>query len=178
MLSPTVIAAATYLCAAAITKGEIILRQVNPTHLAALYPVLEEMGCQMRITEDLIALTCRERAQGGQKRENNAPIPVFPTDSQAPVMAVTTVADGSSLFVENIFESRYKHAGQLSRMGAKIKTEGRVAVVEGVERLHSATVQCTDLPRWGLHLSLRALAADGVSRITDIKHIDRGYEKF
>lgn len=173
---PDRIAAATYLCAAAITRGEIALRGVVPAHLTSMLPVLEEMGCELRLYEDAVCLTCKQRPKA-VRSVKTMPYPGFPTDAQAPVMAVTTVADGTSLFVENIFESRYKHAGQLCRMGARIKIEGRVAVVEGTDRLHSASVQCTDL-RGGAALVVAALAADGTSRITDIKHIDRGYENF
>jgi UDP-N-acetylglucosamine 1-carboxyvinyltransferase len=105
------------------------------------------------------------------------PYPGFPTDAQSPLMALACVANGTSVFVENIFESRYKHAAELARMGAKIKIEGRVAVVEGVERLHSATVVCTDL-RGGAALATAALAAEGISEITEIHHIERGYQDF
>jgi UDP-N-acetylglucosamine 1-carboxyvinyltransferase len=104
------------------------------------------------------------------------PYPGFPTDAQAPVMAMITVADGTSVFIENIFESRYKHAGELMRLGAKIKIEGRVAVVEGVKRLSGTQVECTDL-RGGAALVIAGLAADGVTEVTHIHHIDRGYEK-
>ena len=103
------------------------------------------------------------------------PYPGFPTDAQAPVMAMACVADGTSVFVENIFESRYKHAGELSRLGAKIKVEGRVAVVEGVPGLSGAPVECTDL-RGGAALVVAALAAEGQTVITGLHHLDRGYE--
>ena len=103
------------------------------------------------------------------------PYPGFPTDAQAPVMAMTCVADGSSMFVENIFESRYKHAGELLRLGASIKVEGRVAVVEGVPRLSGAPVQAPDL-RGGAALLIGGLAAEGTTILTGLQHLDRGYE--
>jgi UDP-N-acetylglucosamine 1-carboxyvinyltransferase len=105
------------------------------------------------------------------------PYPGFPTDAQSPLMALSCVADGTSVYVENIFESRYKHAAELARMGAKIKIEGRVAVVEGVSRLHGAPVVCTDL-RGGAALVTAALAAEGITEVTHIHHIERGYQDF
>ena len=104
------------------------------------------------------------------------PYPGFPTDAQAPVMALSTLADGTSVFVENIFESRYKHASELARMGAHIKLEGRVALVEGTEKLYGAPVAATDL-RGGAALVVAGLAAEGQTAISEIRHIDRGYER-
>lgn len=103
------------------------------------------------------------------------PYPGFPTDAQAPVMAMACVADGTSVFIENIFENRYKHAGELLRLGARIKVEGRVAVVEGVPVLSGAQVECTDL-RGGAALVIAGLAAEGITTVTEIHHLDRGYE--
>ena len=103
------------------------------------------------------------------------PYPGFPTDAGAPVMAMTCTAAGTSVFIENIFENRYKHVGELQRMGAHIKTEGRVAVVEGVPHLSGAPVECSDL-RGGAALVVAALAADGKSEIGALSHLDRGYD--
>ena len=103
------------------------------------------------------------------------PYPGFPTDAQAPFMGLMCVAKGSTVFVETVFENRYKHIAELQRMGARITPEGRVAVVEGVKRLKGAPVQATDL-RGGAALMIAALAADGITEISDIYHIDRGYE--
>lgn len=103
------------------------------------------------------------------------PYPGFPTDAQAPFMAMGCLAQGTSLFIENIFENRYKHVEELTRMGAHIKLEGRVAVVEGAERLHGASVACTDL-RGGAALVIAALAAEGETTVDEIRHIERGYE--
>jgi UDP-N-acetylglucosamine 1-carboxyvinyltransferase len=104
------------------------------------------------------------------------PYPGFPTDAQAQLMAAACTARGTTVFVENIFENRYRHAAELLRMGAKIRTSGRVAVVEGCEKLRAADVACTDL-RGGAALVIAALAAEGTSTIREIHHIDRGYEK-
>ena len=104
------------------------------------------------------------------------PYPGFPTDAQAPVMSLTTLADGTSVFVENIFENRYKHVAELARMGADIKVEGKVAVVSGVRTLYGAGVDATDL-RGGAALIVAGLAAEGETVVSRIHHIDRGYEQ-
>ncbi len=173
---PDRIAAATYLCCAAITGGEIFLRDVFPEHLTAVYPMLEEAGCTIRITENTIQLTAATKLKP-IRVVRTMPYPGFPTDAQSPLMALSCIAEGTSVYVENIFESRYKHAAELARMGAKIKVEGRVAVVEGIPMLHGATVVCTDL-RGGAALVTAALAAEGISEITKISHIERGYQDF
>ncbi len=173
---PDRIAGATYLCAAAAAGGDIIIQNVCPDHMAAVIPVFEEVGCSMDIAHDAIHLQSKGRLHP-IKMVRTMPYPGFSTDAQSPVMSMAAIADGTSVFVENIFESRYKHVGELARMGADIKVEGRVAVVEGVEKLHSAQVRCTDL-RGGAALVVAALAAEGTSEINEIKHILRGYEDF
>lgn len=173
---PDRIATATYLCTAAITGGEILIKNTEPSHLAAVLPVFEEMGCKVTTGDRMIYLRSTLPLKP-VKMIRTMPYPAFPTDAQSPLMAVTTTANGTSVFVENIFESRYKHVTELVRLGAKIKVEGRVAVVDGVDLLHSATLQCTDL-RGGAALCVAALAAQGISEITETKHIERGYEDF
>ncbi len=170
------IAAATYLCCAAITGGQIVLHDVVFEHLTAVLPFLEETGCTIRSKRDTIELIAPKRLKP-VRMVRTMPYPGFPTDSQSPLMAITCVADGTSVFVENIFESRYKQVAELARMGAKIKVEGRVAVVEGVEKLHGASAFCTDL-RGGASLVVAALAAEGASEIAKISHIERGYQDF
>lgn len=173
---PDRIAVATYLCSAAITGGNVHLKQVEPQHLIAVFPILEETGCILNWTKDTITLAAPKILRP-MKSVRTMPYPGFPTDAQSPIMTLATLAKGTSVFVENIFENRYKQAGELARMGAKIKVEGRVAVVEGVDKLHAAPVVCTDL-RGGAALCLAALAADGISEIGHIFHIERGYENF
>ena len=173
---PDRIAAATYLCCAAITGGEITLKNTAPHHLTAIYPVLEGAGCTIRTNHDTIYLKAIERPRP-IKMVRTMPYPGFPTDAQSPLMALSCVAEGTSVYVENIFESRYKHADELARMGARIKVEGRVAVVEGVDKLHGAAVVCTDL-RGGAALVTAALRAEGKSEIERIFHIERGYQDF
>ena len=171
---PDRIAAATYLCAAAITGGRVRLTQVRPDHLTAVLPAFEEAGCRVRTGEGEILLEAPPRLER-VRMVRTMPYPGFSTDAQSPLMAVTCLARGTSIFVETIFESRYKQVDELARMGARIKVDGRMAVVEGVERLHSAPMNCTDL-RGGAALVIAALGAEGTSTIGQIRHIDRGYE--
>lgn len=173
---PDRIAAATYLCCAAITQGKLELQNVRPDHMTAVLPVFEEAGCELIVGDRTILLTAPKRLHR-IKSVRTMPYPGFSTDSQSPVMSMATVAEGSSMFIENIFESRYKQVDELYKMGARIKVEGRVAVVEGVPKLHSAPLRCTDL-RGGASLVVAALAAEGVSEIDEIKHISRGYTHF
>lgn len=171
---PDRIAAATYLTAAAITGSTLTISNVIPEHLAPVLPIFEECGCRIDCLEQRIKITAPKRLSR-VKSVRTMPYPGFPTDAQAPVMAMTTLADGTSIFVENIFESRYKHVGELLRLGANIKVEGRVAVVEGVLRLSGAPVEAADL-RGGAALVVAGLAAQGTTLITGLKHLDRGYE--
>ncbi|MEM1485388.1 UDP-N-acetylglucosamine 1-carboxyvinyltransferase [Oscillospiraceae bacterium PP1C4] len=170
------IATATYLSCAAITGGDIMLTDVCTEDLSAVLPCFEEMGCRMTVTPDTIRL-CAQHPLHPLRCVRTMPHPGFPTDAQSPLMAVAAIAQGSSVFVENIFESRYKHVPELVRMGADIKVEGRIAVVHGVKELHSATVRCTDL-RGGAAIATAALAASGETELLAIEHIDRGYEHF
>ncbi|MCI8648533.1 MAG: UDP-N-acetylglucosamine 1-carboxyvinyltransferase [Anaerotruncus sp.] len=170
------IAAATYLSAAAITHGDLTLTGVCPEHLSAVLPCFEEMGCRLAVDGSIIRLTAPQRLEP-LRCVRTMPYPGFPTDAQSPLMAVSCLAYGSSLFVENIFESRYKQVPELRRMGADIKVESRVALVKGVPSLHSATVRCTDL-RGGAAIAVAALGAEGESELFEIEHIDRGYEAF
>ena len=171
---PDRIVTATYLAGAAATGGEVTVRHVVPSDLESVLPIFDQAGCKMRIWQDAIRLEGPGMLHA-VRNIRTLPYPGFPTDAQAPVMAVLTVASGTSVFVETIFENRYKHAGELCRMGADIKIEGKVAVVRGVKKLYGANVRATDL-RGGAALVVAGLAAEGKTRISDIVHIDRGYE--
>ncbi len=172
---PDRIAAVTYLCCAAVTGGELILTGADITHIGAVVPVLKDMGCRIySFGRDSIYIKAPERLRAPHT-VRTMPYPGFPTDAQAPLMATCTVADGTAVFVENIFDNRYRHVSELLRMGAVIKTEGRVAVVQGVRRLSAAELVSPDL-RGGAALVIAALDADGTSSIGGISHIDRGYE--
>ena len=170
------IAAATYLFAGAITGGDVTLKNTVPQHLNSILPVLEETGCEISIKCNEIRLKAPLRLRRIDKLITQ-PYPGFPTDAQAPIMTLTVVADGTSVIVENIFESRFKHVPELLRMGAKIRTEGRVAVIDGVKRLYGASVVSPDL-RGGSALVLAGLVAHGTTEVGSLKHIDRGYENF
>lgn len=171
---PDRIVAITYLCGAAITGGDVLVNQVNTNDIESVLPILEQAGCKLSVYSDKVNISGPSMIRA-VKNIRTMPYPGFPTDAQAPIMALLTVASGTSMFVENIFESRYKHVSELTRMGADIKVEGKVAVVQGVKKLYGASVEATDL-RGGAALVIAALAAQGVSKINHIHHIDRGYE--
>ena len=171
---PDRIVAATWMAAAAVTGGNVTLRRVNIAHLSPVLPIFTEAGCEIAAGGDTLSIR-RAGPLRPMRCVRTMPYPGFPTDAQAPAMAMATVASGTSLFIENIFENRYKHAAELIRMGARIKVEGRVAVVEGVPSLFGAAVEATDL-RGGAALVVAGLAADGITEIRGLHHIDRGYE--
>lgn len=173
---PDRIAAATYMAAAAVTGGTLLLRDVNGGDLLPVLSAFEEAGCTVLRSGKELLLSAPERL-GPVRHIRTMPYPGFPTDAQAPVMAMAAVGRGTSVFVENIFESRYKHAAELNRLGAKIKVEGKVAVVEGVKRLSGASVSAADL-RGGAALAVAGLAAEGETQLLHPKYIDRGYEHF
>ena len=171
---PDRIVAATYLCAAASAGGEVFLRRAREEHLSTVTAVLREAGCAIRSDGRGIACVCRERPNAVHP-VRTAPYPGFPTDAQAILMAALLRCRGAAMFEENMFENRYRHVGELARMGAGIQVSGRTAVVTGVERLHGAPVRCTDL-RGGAALCVAALAAEGETEISETGHIARGYE--
>ena len=171
---PDRIVAGTYLVCAAITKGSVIVDGVRPEHIEAMLSVLREMGSSVYVsTNSVVCIPGKTIKPADYIR--TMPYPGFPTDIQAPFMALASVAQGTTIFAENIFESRYKHVQELLRMGADIKTDGRVAVVRGVNKLTGANVAAGDL-RGGAALVAAALAAEGVSEIGNVEYIDRGYE--
>ena len=171
---PDRIVAATYLCACASAGGEVYLRGARERHLATVADALRQAGCTVAGDGEGIACRCRRRLRA-VRPVRTAPYPGFPTDAQAVLMAALLRSRGTTVFEENIFENRYRHVDELTRMGAEIRVAGRVAVVTGVERLSGAAVRCTDL-RGGAALCVAALAADGETRIFETAHIDRGYE--
>ncbi len=170
------IASVTYLLAGAMTGGDVTLENANPKHLQAMLPLLEDSGCEISIRCKQVRLKAPQRPERIDKIITQ-PYPGFPTDAQAPFMAMASVARGTGIIVENIFESRFKHIPELLRMGAKIQAEGRVAVVEGVPRLYGAEVYAPDL-RGGAALVIAGLCARGLTKVNNVKFIDRGYEDF
>ena len=168
------IVGATYLCAAACCGGEVRLRSVDPRPLSTVSGALSEAGCTVKSGEDDVFLQS-DGSLRSIRPVRTAPYPGFPTDAQPVLMAALLKSAGSTVFVENIFENRYRHVDELARMGAEVRVAGRVAVVTGREHLHGARVKCTDL-RAGAALVIAGLQADGLTRISRIEHIDRGYE--
>lgn len=167
------IAAATYLCAVGAAGGELRLTGVEPADLAAVCCCLEEAGCRLRTDGDGLSIAASGRMRG-IRTVRTAPYPGFPTDAQAILMAALAGGTGTTMIVENMFDSRYRHVDELARMGADIQLAGRVAVVTG-SRLHGADVRSTDL-RGGAALVVAALGAEGVSRVSGLNHIRRGYQ--
>ena len=172
---PDRIVAATYMIATAMTGGRVTLNDVIPSHLGPIIQPLRETGCAVFVKGRNVTVSSKKQLKR-IKMIRTMPHPGFPTDVQAQMMALTTIADGTSVFIENIFESRFKHIGELLRFGAKIHAEGRMAVVEGVKSLSGANVKATDL-RGGSAMILAGLSANGITEISQIHHIDRGYEE-
>lgn len=172
---PDRILASTMISACAACSGKIELLDVDASHLLPTKAVFEEMGCSFKTVKSSIIVKAPKRLNRVRLIETMA-YPGFPTDSQAPVMAALTVANGTSVIKENIFENRFRHAEQLNLFGADITVNDKFAIVNGVSHLHNADAKCTDL-RGGAAVVIAALCADGKSRIRDIHHIDRGYEK-
>lgn len=172
---PDRIVAGTYLCAAAITRGELILTDCEPLHMNGFVPVLEAMGARIyTYGGGKMYLSCK-KCLTAPPTIRTMPYPGFPTDIQAPFTALCSTVEGTSVFVETIFENRFRHVPELVRLGASIKTEGRVCVVQGVKRLSGAKVCAAEL-RGGAALVTAALAAEGTSEVTGLCYIDRGYE--
>ncbi|MBQ2825332.1 MAG: UDP-N-acetylglucosamine 1-carboxyvinyltransferase [Clostridia bacterium] len=171
---PDRIVAATLMSAAAVTGSDITLGGVIKSHLDAVIPCFEQAGCKVDFEAQKMRIQAPERLKSlGFIR--TTPYPGFPTDAQAPMMAVATVGDGISVFSENIFESRYKHIGEFIRLGADIKVEGKVAVVSGVKKLYSAPLCAKDL-RGSAALAVAALTAEGTTEIDTTEYLERGYE--
>lgn len=171
---PDRIEAATYLAAAAATGGDVTLCHCPPLPVSPVFEPLENAGCVLTAGPDTLRIQAPSRL-GRMGLIRTLPYPGFPTDGAAPLLAAACVGRGTSLFIETIFENRYRYVDELVRMGAHIRVDGRVAVVEGVDALRGATVACTDL-RGGAALLVAALTATTPSKITAISHLDRGYE--
>ena len=172
-IMPDRIEAGTLLCMSAITGGEVILNNVEPEHINPVIHKLEETGSKIIISKKKVIIQAPKRLKGVDIK--TMPYPGFPTDMQSIFASMLTVAKGSSMVVENIFENRYKYVNELTRMGAKITIEGRVAIIKGVRKLVGAEVNSTDL-RGGAAMCTAALVAKGRSKINNIDHILRGYE--
>ncbi len=172
---PDQIEAGTFMCAAAATMGDVMVKNVIPKHLEATTAKLEEIGCQVEEFDDAVRVVANKRL----KRTNvkTMPYPGYPTDMQPQFAVALTLAEGTSIITESIFENRFKYVAELVRMGADIKVEGNTAIVNGVKKLTGAQVSAPDL-RAGAALVIAGLAAEGITIVDDIVYIQRGYERF
>ena len=171
---PDQIEAGTYMIAAAATLGDVKVCNVIPKHLESISAKLIEMGINVEEEEDCIRVFCESRPKGVNVK--TLPYPGFPTDLQQPMSTLLTISEGTSIMNESIYEARFKHVDELKRMGANVKVEARIALIDGIERLSAAEVMATDL-RAGAAMVIAGLVADGRTTVTNIGHIDRGYEK-
>lgn len=173
-IMPDRIETGSFLCFAAATKGNIILENVNATHITPIISKLEEAECKIETSKNKIKIIAPKKLKAIDIK--TMPYPGFPTDMQSVFASMLTIAKGTSIIVENIFENRYKYAQELNKMGAKITVEGKSAIIRGTRKLYGADVKATDL-RGGAALVLAGLIAKGKTQVEDIEYILRGYEK-
>jgi len=172
---PDRIEASTFAMAACVTAGDIVLEDARADHLELVLDKLDDAGAVIEATERSIRISMDDRPLAVDLV--TLPYPGFPTDLQPQMMALLSVARGTSIITENVFESRFMFVDELNRMGADIRTEGHHAVIRGVERLSAAPVRSLDI-RAGAAMIIAALAADGTTEVFDLYHVDRGYEDF
>jgi UDP-N-acetylglucosamine 1-carboxyvinyltransferase len=170
---PDRIEAGTFLCAAAVTGGKVILNNVIPEHIVPVIHKLQEAGCEIDTEKNRIIINAPKKLKSIEIK--TMPYPGFPTDLQQIFGATLSVAKGTSIIIENIFENRFKYTNELIRMGAKITVEGRTAIISGKRKLSGANVQGNDL-RGGAALVIAGLAAKGKTRVDNIEYVLRGYE--
>jgi len=171
---PDQIEAGTYMIAAAATKGDVLVKNVIPKHMESLTAKLQEMNVKVDVFDDSIRVCGKDKIQ--KVNIKTLPYPGFPTDLQPPITALLCRAEGTSIITEGVWDNRFQYVDELKRMGAKIKVEGRMAVIEGPVRLTGAPVRAMDL-RAGAAMVIAGLMARGETVISNINYIDRGYEK-
>lgn len=169
---PDQIEAGTFMIAAVATKGDVLVKNIIPKHVESITAKLTEMGAIVEEFDDSIRVAVDGKLRGVNIK--TTPYPGFPTDIQQPMSVLLSIVPSRSLIAESIWENRLKHIDELKKMGANIKVEGRVAIIDGVNKLTGAVVKATDL-RAGAAMVIAGLVADGSTEITDIEHIDRGY---
>ena len=170
---PDQIEAGTFMFAAAVTKGDVTVKNVIPKHLESISAKLTEIGCEVEESDDAVRVVAAKPLT--HTHVKTLPYPGFPTDMQPQMTTVLTLAQGTSLVTEGVWSSRYRYVDELKRMGARIQVDDKTAVVEGVEKLTGAPIQAYDL-RAGAALVIAALAAEGESEISNVQYIERGYE--
>ena len=170
---PDQIEAGTYMAAVAACGGQVLVRGIIPKHMDCITAKLQEMGVQVEEQDDTLLV----RRSGKLRRTNvkTLPYPGFPTDMQPQITVALCLAEGTSMVTEGVWDNRYRYVGELTRMGAQIRVEGRSAVIEGVDHLTAASVQAYDL-RAGAAMVIAALAAEGTSEVSNVHYIERGYE--
>jgi len=172
---PDQMEAGTYMIAAAASKGDIIVKNIIPTHLDSISAKMREMGVNIIENGDSLRVIANTRPKAVNIK--TLPYPGFPTDLQQPMSVLLSISDGTAIINESIYDGRFKHVDELKKMGAKISVEGRIAIVEGVPKLLGAPVCATDL-RAGAAMVVAGLSAEGETVISNITHIERGYENF
>jgi UDP-N-acetylglucosamine 1-carboxyvinyltransferase len=173
---PDRIETGTFMLAAAITRGEVLIKNIVPDHVKPIIAKLKECGVTVELVDEGMYVDARDRILNATNIKT-LPYPGFPTDIQSPFMAFLTTVKGTSEVTETVFENRFMHVNELNRMGANIKTEDRIALVPGDSELEGTKVVATDL-RAGAALVLAGLYAKDVTEISQIYHIERGYENF
>lgn len=172
---PDQIEAGTFMCAAAATRGDVMVKNVIPKHLEATTAKLEEIGCEVEEFDDAVRVVASKRLRNTHVKTQ--PYPGYPTDMQPQIGVTLALASGTSIVTESIFENRFKYIDELTRMGANVKVEGNSAIITGVEKFTGARVSAPDL-RAGAALVIAGLAAEGITVVDDIVYIQRGYECF
>lgn len=172
---PDQIEAGTFMFAAAITKGDVTVKNVIPKHLESISAKLLEIGCEIEESDDAVRVVAAKPLS--HTHVKTLPYPGFPTDMQPQITVALALSSGTSIVTESIFENRFKYVDELTRMGANIKVEGNTAIINGVSKYTGASITAPDL-RAGAALVLAGLAAEGFSSVDDIRYIERGYEDF
>ncbi len=172
---PDQIEAGTFMFAAAITKGDITVKNVIPKHLESISSKLLEIGCEIEESDEAVRVVASKRLK--HTHVNTLPYPGFPTDMQPQITVALGLSQGTSVVTESLFENRFRYVDELTRMGSSIKVEGNVAIIDGVEKYTGASISAPDL-RAGAALVLAGLAAEGFTTVDDIKYVERGYEDF
>ena len=172
---PDQIEAGTFMFAAAVTKGDLLVKNVIPKHLESITAKLIEIGCEVEEYDDCMRVVCSKKLRPSHVK--TLPYPGFPTDMQPQIAVALALADGISIVTDTIFENRFKYVDELTRMGANIRVEGSTAIITGVQRYTGADITAPDL-RAGAALVTAALAAEGFTTVDEVRYIQRGYEDF
>ncbi len=172
---PDQIEAGTFMVAAAATRGDVLIKNVIPKHLESISSKLEEMGVTVEEFDDSVRVSCAKETKLNKIIVKTQPYPGFPTDMQPQIVTLLSMVSGTSTVVENVWEGRFRYVDELKRMGANIRVDGNIAIIEGVDVLTGAPLHATDL-RAGAAMVIAGLMAEGNTELYELRHIDRGYE--